>query len=223
MMLSLESLAYKADDAGGEFNAAQREVGFQPRYGLAKVYITHTLFHLSQVQRRVEQIDSDCQRLDVLANKEPVTRRQNAKIRVEQLKQDVRHLQAALRSVAMKHVSRIQEDRNREQLLTMRFTTNAASRSPMQAANGSETSLLIDGALEHRGALDVSRQHLKYVCIFHSTFKLGMQFYRDGLRILSYAIEARCNLSSSSHHHRVALVFQFAPPERQKYLIYFPT
>ena len=60
------------------------------------------------------------------------------------------------RSVAMKHVSRIQEDRNREQLLTMRFTTNAASRSPMQAANGSDTSLLIDGALEHRGALDVS-------------------------------------------------------------------
>ena len=45
----------------------------------------------------MEQIDSDCQRLDVLANKEPVTRRQNAKIRVEQLKQDVRHLQAALR------------------------------------------------------------------------------------------------------------------------------
>ena len=29
MMLSLESLAYKADDAGGEFNAAQREVGCQ--------------------------------------------------------------------------------------------------------------------------------------------------------------------------------------------------
>ena len=45
----------------------------------------------------MEQIDSDCQRLDVLANKEPVTRRQNAKIRVDQLKQDVRHLQVALR------------------------------------------------------------------------------------------------------------------------------
>jgi len=135
MMLSLESLAYKADDAGGEFNAAQREV-----------------------QRRVEQIDSDCQRLDVLANKEPVTRRQNAKIRVEQLKQDVRHLQAALRSVAMKHVSRMQEDRNREQLLTMRFTTNAASRSPMQGVNGSDTSLLIDRALEHHGDLDRSNR-----------------------------------------------------------------
>ena len=49
----------------------------------------------------MEQIDSDCQRLDVLANKEPVTRRQNAKIRVEQLKQDVRHLQAALRYVGL--------------------------------------------------------------------------------------------------------------------------
>jgi len=135
MMLSLESLAYKADDGGGEFNAVQREV-----------------------QRRVEQIDRDCQRLEILANKEPVTRRQNAKIRVEQLKQDVRHLQVAMRSVAMKHGSRMQEDRNREQLLTMRFTTNAASNSPMGAAanGGSDTSLLIDSALNHRNALDQS-------------------------------------------------------------------
>ena len=36
MMLSLESLAYKADDAGGEFNAAQREVRCQRRTIKAK-------------------------------------------------------------------------------------------------------------------------------------------------------------------------------------------
>ena len=43
MMLSLESLAYKADDAGGEFNAAQREVGCQPR---AKSYYLGTKLHI---------------------------------------------------------------------------------------------------------------------------------------------------------------------------------
>lgn len=99
MMLSLESLAYKADDAGGEFNAAQREVHMMSTKGHSgkscQLIMSRILF--PQVQRRVEQIDSDCQRLDVLAHKEPVTRRQNAKIRVDQLKQDVKHLQVALR------------------------------------------------------------------------------------------------------------------------------
>ena len=37
---------------------------------------------------------SNCDRLDVLVLKEPPARRQNWKIRVDQLKYDVRHLQS---------------------------------------------------------------------------------------------------------------------------------
>ena len=37
---------------------------------------------------------SNCERLDVLVLKEPPARRQNWKIRVDQLKSDVRHLQS---------------------------------------------------------------------------------------------------------------------------------
>lgn len=44
---------------------------------------------------------SNCDRLDILVQKEPVTRRQNAKIRVDQLKYDVRNLQSSLRSIAV--------------------------------------------------------------------------------------------------------------------------
>jgi Golgi SNAP receptor complex protein 2 len=88
-MLQLESLAFafKGDEGGvghgggegGEFVQLQRDL-----------------------HRRVEQILSNLDRLDVLVSKEPVTRRQNAKVRVEQLKEDVRHLQAALRATAVR-------------------------------------------------------------------------------------------------------------------------
>ncbi len=111
-----------------------------------------------EVQRRMEQILSNLDRLDVLVGKEPVTRRHNAKVRVDQLKEDARHLQAAIRAAAARRAVRAQEDRNREQLLTMRFTTNAAAAAANAAAatgSGSETSLLIDRALEHQNALDV--------------------------------------------------------------------
>ncbi len=81
-----------------------------------------------------------------------MTRRQNAKVRVDQLKQDVRHAQASLRALANKQAAQEQEERNREQLLQMRFTTNAATNA------GSETSILIDRALEHHNALDRSHR-----------------------------------------------------------------
>ena len=53
---------------------------------------------------------------------------------------------------------REQEERNREQLLTMRFTTNAAAAA--SASDGGETSILIDKALEHNAALNVSNNFL---------------------------------------------------------------
>ena len=39
---------------------------------------------------------SNCERLDMLAGKEPIARRQNAKIRVDQLKYDIQHINAAM-------------------------------------------------------------------------------------------------------------------------------
>ncbi len=47
----------------------------------------------NEVQARIDQIVSNCERLEILVNKEPPTRRANAKLRVDQLKYDCQHLQ----------------------------------------------------------------------------------------------------------------------------------
>jgi len=52
-----------------------------------------------ELQARIDQIVSSCERLELLVNKEPPSRRSTAKLRVDQLKYDCQHLQAAKRSV----------------------------------------------------------------------------------------------------------------------------
>ncbi|TRY71505.1 hypothetical protein TCAL_10134 [Tigriopus californicus] len=108
-----------------------------------------------ELQVRLEQISSNCERLDILVNKEPITRRQNAKIRVDQLKYDVRNLQGALRTVAAKQAAKEEDLKRRDDLMRTQFTTNSAA-----ASNGtaSETSILIDRALEHNTALNRSHR-----------------------------------------------------------------
>ncbi len=113
---------------------------------------------LRELQRRLDQITANCDRLDVLVQKEPAQRRQGARARVEQLKQDVRHLRAALGGLAAGAAQRRREEAGREELLKMRFTTNAAAHS--LEGNSSETSILIDRALEHNAALDRSHRGL---------------------------------------------------------------
>ena len=80
-------------------------------------------------------------------------RRPNARARVEQLKADVKHLQGSVRNLGYRTSAKEQEEKEREQLLAMRFTTNAAEAA---ANSQSETSILIDRALEHNNALNVS-------------------------------------------------------------------
>ncbi len=84
-----------------------------------------------------------------MVQKEPPARRQNWKIRVDQLKYDVRHLQSSFQSSQAKMHERERWERERNELLHTKFTTNA------DAANGnaSDTSILIDRALEHQSGL----------------------------------------------------------------------
>ena len=97
---------------------------------------------------------SNCERLDTLVNKEPPSRRHHAKIRVDQLKYDVQQIQSSYNSIQMKHRDWELREQDRQELLQTRFTTNAAAGS--SSAFGSETSILIDKALEHNDALNVS-------------------------------------------------------------------
>lgn len=80
--------------------------------------------------------------MDVLLYKVPASQRQSAKMRVDQIKYDLRHLQSSLQIFREKRQRKQQELSEREQLLSHRF-----------APNSSETCLDIDYALQHNTQL----------------------------------------------------------------------
>ncbi|EPQ01422.1 Golgi SNAP receptor complex member 2 [Myotis brandtii] len=69
---------------------------------------------------------SQLESLESLSRKEPPNKRQNAKLRVDQLKYDVQHLQTALRN--------FQQERQQEELLTRTFNPNVGCGAPCKAA-----------------------------------------------------------------------------------------
>lgn len=98
----------------------------------------------NEIQSRIDAVISNCERLDVLVHKEPIGRRQNAKIRIDQLKYDNQHLQAALRMHQHETYRRRQEESEREELLSRRFTHNPSDQ---------DTAIIIDHSLQHNMSL----------------------------------------------------------------------
>ncbi|XP_062875103.1 Golgi SNAP receptor complex member 2 [Trichomycterus rosablanca] len=96
----------------------------------------------NELQARIEQVFSQLERLEILSGKEPPNRRQNAKMRVDQLKYDVQHLQSALRNFQHRRYAREAQEREREELLSRTFTTNEA-----------DTSIPIDDTLQFNSSL----------------------------------------------------------------------
>ncbi|KAF5895841.1 Golgi SNAP receptor complex member 2, partial [Clarias magur] len=96
----------------------------------------------NELQARIENVFGQLERLEILAGKEPPNRRQNAKLRVEQLKYDVQHLQSALRNFQHRRCAREAQEREREELMSRTFTTNDA-----------DTSIPIDDTLHFNSSL----------------------------------------------------------------------
>ncbi|ELK25402.1 Golgi SNAP receptor complex member 2 [Myotis davidii] len=65
--------------------------------------------------------------------KEPLNKRQKAKLRVDQLKYDVQHLQTALRNFQHQRYAREQQERQQEELLSRTFTPNVGCSAPCEA------------------------------------------------------------------------------------------
>lgn len=97
-----------------------------------------------EIQARIDSITSNCEKLDILIHKEPLTRRQASKTRVDQLKYDNQHLQAALRILQHKRYKKQQENWERDELLSRRFTS---------IKDEEETAILIDHSLQHQNSL----------------------------------------------------------------------
>ncbi|XP_015516507.1 Golgi SNAP receptor complex member 2 [Neodiprion pinetum] len=93
------------------------------------------------IQSKINLINSNCERLDILCMKGPVSQRQNAKMRVDQLKYDSRHLAAALNSWRSQLTRRQREETEREALLSKKFTPN------------DQIDIMIDHNLQHNSSL----------------------------------------------------------------------
>ncbi|KAM3821383.1 Golgi SNAP receptor complex member 2 isoform 2-T2 [Vipera latastei] len=89
----------------------------------------------NEIQARIDRIFSNLDRLEIFCNKEPPNKRQNAKLRVDQLKYDIQHLQTGLRNFQHRRYAREQQERQREELLTRTFTTNGTHKKIMDIAN----------------------------------------------------------------------------------------
>ncbi|XP_023174154.2 probable Golgi SNAP receptor complex member 2 [Drosophila hydei] len=93
------------------------------------------------IQVKITQANSNCDRLDVLLFKVPPSQRQSSKLRIDQLKYDLRHLQTSLQHARDRRQRRLQEISEREQLLNHRFAANSTAPS--------ETCLQLDYELQH--------------------------------------------------------------------------
>lgn len=92
---------------------------------------------------KLNQIRGNCGRLDILINKEPPTRRANAKYRIDQLKYDFQHIENSFRMLQHRREVRLHEAEERDALLSRKFTTN----------DQQETSIFLDHELQHHDKL----------------------------------------------------------------------
>lgn len=102
-----------------------------------------------ELQDKINLIARNCERLDLLVYKEPIQKRQSAKLRVDQLKYDNQHLQAGLQMFQQRQRQRAREEREREELLSRRFTQNSSE---------ADTSIFIDYSVQHNMSLQNSNR-----------------------------------------------------------------
>ncbi|CAD7092917.1 unnamed protein product [Hermetia illucens] len=125
----------------------------------------------NQIQTKIVSVKANCDRLDVLLFKVPVSQRPNAKMRVDQLKYDVRHLENALNMWQQKKQKREMEASAREQLLNRRFTSNQ------------ETAIdLADAALDHNNSLMNAHQGVDEMMFTGSSILDSLRSQRETLK-----------------------------------------
>ncbi|XP_028159493.1 probable Golgi SNAP receptor complex member 2 [Ostrinia furnacalis] len=73
------------------------------------------------IQSKINAVNANCEKLDIFVFKTPINQRPMAKMRVDQLKYDNKHIQASLVNAQNKRRRREQELADREQLLSRRF------------------------------------------------------------------------------------------------------
>ncbi|XP_034567436.1 Golgi SNAP receptor complex member 2 isoform X1 [Notolabrus celidotus] len=125
----------------------------------------------NELQARIDQIFNHLERLEILASKEPPNRRQNAKLRVDQLKYDVQHLRTALQTFQHRRYAREAQEREREELMSRNFTTNDA-----------DTSIHIDDTIHLNSNLQTAHRGIDEILDTGSGILNGLRDQRSTLK-----------------------------------------
>uniref|UniRef100_A0A8C6WYE1 Golgi SNAP receptor complex member 2 n=1 Tax=Neogobius melanostomus TaxID=47308 RepID=A0A8C6WYE1_9GOBI len=118
---------------------------------------------------RIEQIFNQLERLEILVSKEPPNRRQNAKLRVDQLKYDVQHLRAALQNFKHRRYNKEALEQEREELMSRTFTRN-------------DTSIPIDETLQLNSSLNNAHRGMDDLLGSGSSILNGLRDQRGTLK-----------------------------------------
>ncbi|XP_048870745.1 Golgi SNAP receptor complex member 2 [Brienomyrus brachyistius] len=124
-----------------------------------------------ELQAKINQIFRHLERLEILASKEPPNRRQNAKLRVDQLKYDIQHLQSGLRNFQHRRYVREVQERERDELMARTFTTNDA-----------DTSISIDETLQFNTNLNDAHKGMDDLLSSGSSILDGLRDQRSTLK-----------------------------------------
>lgn len=120
--------------------------------------------------------------------KVPPVQRQNAKMRVDQLRYDIRHLQAGIQNFQSKRQRREAEATEREQLLNRRFSPN------------SDTAIDLDYSLQQHNSLQNAHQGVDEMLYTGSNVLDNLRTQRDTLKTARTRImEVGSTLGLSNH------------------------
>lgn len=103
----------------------------------------------TEISAKINLVKDNCDRLGILVQKEPISKRSGWKLKVDQLKYDSSHFQSALQKHKTERARKRMEDNEREELLSRRFTQNR-----MQ----DDTSIYIDYSVQHQQSLQSSNR-----------------------------------------------------------------
>ncbi|KPI93358.1 putative Golgi SNAP receptor complex member 2 [Papilio xuthus] len=121
------------------------------------------------IQSKINAINANCEKLDILVFKTPINQRPTAKMRVDQLKYDNKHIQASLLNAQNKRRRRQQEQEDREQLLSRRFGHD-------------HTAINVDFLGQERNSLQSSHQHVDEMLHTGSNILQTLRYNRDTLK-----------------------------------------
>ncbi|XP_061712565.1 probable Golgi SNAP receptor complex member 2 [Cydia pomonella] len=122
------------------------------------------------IQSKIDSIYAHCEKLDVFVFKTPINSRPMAKMRVDQLKYDNRHIQASLNNVQNKRRRREQELAEREQLLSRRF------------GPGHDHTITVDYLAQEQQSLHNSHRNVDEMLHTGSNILQTLRYNRDTLK-----------------------------------------